>query len=118
MSVTPGPPAPQRSPEKLRWVGGTLLLLFVGVPVCLLLTLPLGVATNPCGAGEVRLTCSTVFQLIVVWLPLIGLGLGLLTCVVGGLRRTASGASPTRALCWGWGVFVLAEVVVFGLSRL
>jgi hypothetical protein len=118
MSITPGQPAPQRSPEKLRWVGGTLLLLFVGLPVCLLLTLPLGVANNPCGAGDVRVSCSTALQLAVVWLPLVGLGLGLLTCVVGGLRRKASGASPTRAVWWGWAVFVLAEAVVVLLAVL
>jgi hypothetical protein len=98
--------------ETLRWVAGTLLLLFLGVPLCLYLMLPLGMSGDGCGAGNITLLCSAAVQLTVIYLPWLGLLLGLATCLVGGLRRLSRGDTPVRAVLAGWAVFVVFEAVL------
>jgi hypothetical protein len=102
----------------LLWVGLTLLLLFVGLPVCLLLTLPLGVAHTGCGVGAPQLSCSSAMQLAVLWLPVVGLLAGLMVCLVGGLRARKAGRTPLRAVGLGWLVFVVFELAVVLLAQL
>jgi hypothetical protein len=109
------PPRPAR--ENLRWVAGTLLLFFVGLPLSLYLMLRLGLSGRGCGAGNVALICSSTVQLIVIYLPLIGLLLGLLSCLVGGLRSRSRGGSPGRAVLVGWVVFAVVAAVALLLAR-
>jgi hypothetical protein len=110
MRAESGPEVPRHpARESLRWVAATLLLLFLGLPLSLLLMVPLGLSSHGCGAGNVRLTCATAVQLTVIYLPLIGLLLGLGICLVGGLRRRALGGSPGRAVALGWAVFAVFE---------
>jgi hypothetical protein len=117
MRAESGPEVPQRpARETLRWVAATLLLLFLGLPLCLLLMLRLGMSGHGCGAGNVRLTCATAVQLTVIYLPLIGLLLGLGICLVGGLRRRALGGSPGRAVALGWAVFAVFETAAVLLA--
>jgi hypothetical protein len=90
-------------------VAGTLLLLFLGVPICLFLVLPAGVGGTACGAARSGLVCSSAVQLLIYWLPALGLVLGLLSCLAGGWWRRRAGRSPMGAVALGWLLFLLGS---------
>ncbi|HEY1974736.1 MAG TPA: hypothetical protein VGH89_42785 [Pseudonocardia sp.] len=106
MCAQPSPGSARPSSRNVGWVAGTLLLLFLGVPICLFLVLPAGVATNACGAAQSRLACSTAVQLLVYWLPVLGLIVGLISCLVGGWWLRRADRSPMLAVALGWLLFV------------
>ena len=112
-----GPQSSNSTRQNLGWVAGTLLLLFVGLPLSLYLMLPLGLSGRGCGFAGLALVCSPTVALTIIYLPLIGLLLALICSVVGGLRRRSRGASPGRAALVGWAVFVVFEAALLLIAR-
>lgn len=78
-------------------------------------------ASDSCMADATPRICSTIVQQWIVWLPLIGAGLGMAAGGVAGaivLRSDREGRrSVTVALGLGWGVFVVAELGVLILLQ-
>lgn len=87
-------------------------LLLVGGGVALVSLLPLGMASGTCGSSRSGLVCTTYGAIVVMFLPLVGVALGVVTSLVA----LAQGRPPLRWAGVGWAVFAVLLVTAYVIA--
>jgi hypothetical protein len=112
---SPGPGTRQDRRAVLPVVCAALLLV-LGGPAALLVSVALGFASDGCSGGDDALICRSSVQLLVFSLPFAGLVVGMALCVTG-IVTARRGGPPARWALAGWAAFLAMLLTALSLAR-